>query len=151
MGDQLTRQEAVIFQNLIPFTNYAIRVRARNRVGLSLESRSSDQSHSTVTTRPASPIQNPEIIEAVGHRPSEILVKWNEVSEMYYNGSNFQYVLEYCQNDYPTQKCEQCSHNNWHKETEENFRSGQILIKNRNFGQKLKYCNYPKLILFGKN
>ena len=113
-GSQLSRQEAIVSDSLIPFTKYSVRARARNQVGLSLESRADEQSESVITTQPARPVTNPALLQITGHNPAELLIQWEAVPEMYYNGSNFQYVLEYCQNDYPTQLCELCS--NWQKE-----------------------------------
>ena len=115
-AEQLSKQVVIVTQNLVPYTKYSVRVRARNKIGLSLESREDDQSNSVITTLPARPDRNPDIVQIVGHKPAEILVKWTAIPEMYYNGPDFQYVLEYCLNEDPNQLCGQCPKENWRKE-----------------------------------
>jgi len=116
-GDQLIKQVVIVTKNLIPFTKYSVRVRARNKIGLSAESRDDDQSNSIITTLSARPDKNPDISELTGHKPAKILVKWNPIPEKSYNGPDFQYVIEYCQNEDPTSSCDQCPTENWRKET----------------------------------
>ena len=97
---------------IIPFTKYTIRVRARNKIGVSVESRKDDNSNSVLTTLPARPKQNPEILKLSGSRPAELLVTWKAVPSRFFNGPDFQYVFEYCLNqDNLALTCDECP--NW--------------------------------------
>ena len=96
---------------IIPYTKYTIRVRARNKIGVSIESRKDDNSNSVLTTLPARPQQNPEVLKLAGSRPAELLVTWKAVPSKFYNGPDFQYVFEYCLNQDLTLSCGECP--NW--------------------------------------
>lgn len=94
-------------KNLIPYTKYSVQVLAENKIGISNESRSDDQSKSVITTEPARPNKNPNILEIIGKSPAEIFVRWEEIPSKFYNGPDFQYVLEYCHNLNEDALCEQ--------------------------------------------
>ena len=148
-GAQLSHQLAIVTDRLIPFTKYTVRVRARNQVGLSVESREDDQSHCLITTEPARPERNPEILEIVGSKPAEILVRWRAIPSVYYNASHFQYLLEYCQNDDPNQLCEQCPADQWRREylaaTSTHFVIKNSTVPYRRFSIKLRSKNSVNL------
>ena len=101
---------------IIPYTIYAIRVRARNKIGVSIESGKDDlepwnEWSAVLTTLPARPQQNPEVLKFDGSRPGELLVTWKAVPAKFYNGPDFQYVVEYCLNHDLTLSCKECP--NW--------------------------------------
>ena len=64
-----------------------------------------------LTTLPARPQQNPEVLKLAGSRPAELLVTWKAVPSKFYNGPDFQYVFEYCLNQDLTLSCGECP--NW--------------------------------------
>ena len=78
-ADNISQHEYSHIVTLTPWANYTFRVLARNKVGLSPPSVSSEQ---VCSTQPARPTKNPDNVIGEGDQPDNLVIFWT-VSEIY--------------------------------------------------------------------
>ncbi|XP_065345300.1 neuroglian-like [Cloeon dipterum] len=74
---------------LSPWSNYTFRVIAWNKIGQSLPSAVSG----VCSTEPDVPAKNPEIVEAQGDKPDNMVISWKPMPEIEHNAPRFQYLV----------------------------------------------------------
>ncbi|XP_048450824.1 neural cell adhesion molecule L1-like, partial [Rhincodon typus] len=87
-GDQ---QEAVL--RLSPYVNYSFRVISVNQFGASTPS----ESTARYKTPSAAPDKNPEGVKGEGTAPNNMVISWEELRELDWNGPEIEYIVKWRQ------------------------------------------------------
>lgn len=80
---------------LSPWANYSFRVMARNKIGLSLPSETSE----TCTTPEDVPYKNPDHVTGRGERPDNLVVTWTPMPPIEHNAPGFFYKVLWKRDD----------------------------------------------------
>ncbi|VDP03963.1 unnamed protein product [Soboliphyme baturini] len=81
--------EAIV--NLSPWVNYTFRVIAVNRRGAGLPG----YKRAMCNTPPSYPYTNPEKVSAAGDQPDNLVIYWEPMDKMDWNGDRFRYLVRY--------------------------------------------------------
>ncbi|KAG9509224.1 Neuroglian [Fragariocoptes setiger] len=82
---------------LNPWSNYTFRVIAKNKIGSSLPSDSSQ----VCTTEKAVPYKNPADVKGRGTQPNNLVISWTPMPPSEHHGPNFFYKVYWRRNDIP--------------------------------------------------
>lgn len=95
--------------SLQPYLNYTFRVIARNKIGQSLPSESSQ----TCTSDEAQPYTNPTDVKGRGTTPNNLVISWTAMGRKHHNAPGFRYKVYWRRDDVPDSEYNTHIINDW--------------------------------------